>query len=152
WIAAAYGLNPLYWFESVQALNYVPGSAIATGVAWFAWRATESSRAAIICSAVLLAVGMGIRPDLLLWVGPLVIWSAWTRSRRELALVLGILILAAIAWFAVSRNLYALDDPRLAHTWYKLLNTSIFRLGPIDGAARNLLKLGVYLAWAMGFA
>ncbi|MEE8170804.1 MAG: hypothetical protein V3T70_09670, partial [Phycisphaerae bacterium] len=145
WLALAYSLGPMHWFLSVTALNYTAASAAGLGVVWFVWRslsdATTAGYRSLGVAVLLLAVACGVRPDLLLWYGPLVLWAAWRRGWRSTLTALVGLLTAAAIWTLLLAWLYESgtpvdSGPRLDHTLQKLLATSVFRLGLIDGPVR----------------
>jgi hypothetical protein len=79
------------------------------------------------------------------------------RSWRNMLKVVSLLAIAAAFWWSVTSRLYASPSatppsPSLQHTLQKILATSTFRLGLIDGLARNAVKLAVYLVWTLGLA
>lgn len=160
WLAMAYGVSPVYWFLSATGLNYVAGSTIATGVALLALKSLEPARGdsrSLAAAAALCAVGVGLRPDVLLWIGPLLLWAARRRGRAACLVSAAALAFAALAWSMVIAGVYATGGdaaadggPRLTHTIQKVLATSVFQLGLIDGLLRNAVKLIAVLGWSFG--
>jgi len=150
WMAGlALGVNPVWWFEGVTALNYAAANCLAIVLVSMCWRAwmTDNPKASLQ-AAVLLVVASGIRLDLALWFAPLVAWSR--RSSRRLALA--VLLISSIAmWGLVAGILYGGRNPTgVSHTLQILWSTSVFSRGLIDGLVRNAVKLGVYLTWGLG--
>ena len=160
WLALAYGVSPVHWFLSATGLNYVAGSAVATGVAALSLNSLQSTRNAsrsLALAVALCALGMGLRPDLLMWIGPLLLWAAWRRGRRVCLFGAVALAIAALAWSMLIAAMYATGGdttaeggPRLTHTIQKVLATSVFQLGLIDGLLRNAVKLFAILGWSFG--
>lgn len=152
WAALALGLSPIHWFYSVTAMNYAAGSCIGMLIVMLAWP-LDGSRRRPVLAALICAAGMGIRPDIAVWFAPVLLGST-LRHRDYLfsAIVVMALATAAFAWMAASQAFYsaAPGAPTWWHTRDKLLATSVFRLGLIDGLARNSVKLAANLAWSLG--
>jgi hypothetical protein len=121
WSALALGVNPLWWFHGVTALNYSVANGAALLIVLLCWRAfSRESRtsAPALWAALCLGVGMGLRIDMLLWLGPLVVVSAirsqdHAGARSRVPLIFAVLALLAaftIAWTAVTWWLYRGDD------------------------------------------
>lgn len=153
-IALASGLNPLMWFHAVTALNYCMAAAVALAVVYYMARsAVENRPRDLKVGTTIFAFGMFLRPDLLLWIGP--VWAALAlrhplRTWVPAALVLGA---AAIANWQITHYLYGQSEwgrAALAHTRSVIWNTSVFELGIRDGLLRNAVKLGANLAWDFG--
>lgn len=156
WLAMALGLNPLVWFHSVTAMTYVPAGAAGLLVVGLSYRAmTRQSGAAACWAAGVLAVGMFLRADLLIQVGPLVFYAACRTLRRSGWLALLIVGASFLELLIVTQHLYARTDTaqghaELSHTVGVILGTSVFRLGVVDGLVRNGVKIGLNLAWDFG--
>lgn len=151
-VGAAFGVNPVWWFEGVTALNYAAACTVSLAVAMLAWNSIERrSERMVWLAAALLAVAIGLRADLLMWTGPLVVWASWRVSRTTGAFVALGLAVAPATWMIVSRRLYQEEGaPSVQHTLSVVWSTSVFSRGIIDGLVRNASKLGAYLAWGLG--
>jgi len=149
---AALGVNPVWWFEGVTALNYAASCTVSLVVAMLAWDGIERRSGQLVwLAAGILAVAIGLRADLLMWTGPLVVWAAWRISRPMGALVALGLAVSAAAWAIGVRHLYQGEGaPSVRHTLEVVWSTSTFSRGIIDGLLRNTSKLGAYLAWGLG--
>lgn len=149
---AALGVNPVWWFEGVTALNYAAACTMSLVVAMLAWDGIERrSRRTVWLAAAVLTVTIGLRADLLMWTGPLVVWAAWRISRPMGAFTALGLAVAAAAWTFGVRQLYHEEGaPSVRHTLDVVWSTSTFSRGIIDGLLRNASKLGAYLAWGLG--
>lgn len=155
WLASlAMGLNPLMWFHAVTALNYTMACAAALAVVYFQVRSVTDQRPRDLKIATsIFAVSLFLRPDLLLWIGPL--WAALAvrhplKTWLPAALVLAV---AAIGTWQVAGYLYGQSDAgraAMAHTREVVWNTSVFNLGLRDGFMRNGLKLIANLVWDFG--
>ncbi|MFQ5429219.1 MAG: hypothetical protein ACE5E1_02815 [Phycisphaerae bacterium] len=152
WLALAFGLNPLVWFHSVAALTYLPATVAALAVVLLVDRAvTTDDRRPLLRGAAILAIGLFLRPDLLLYLGPLVLYAAWRLRSRTAPMIVaaGGLACAAVIAFLYTRH-DAAAASRFAHTREVLLGTSVFQLGLLDGLLRNAVKIGANLVWDFG--
>ena len=156
WLALGFGVNPLVWFQSTTALTYSTATAIGLLVVGFCHRSlTRSSRTAVLLAASSLAIGLTLRPDLLIYLGPLVAYTAWRQRKGAGAAAIIILVAGSLATYALVVHLYSRGDAasaaaRFAHTRNVVLGTSVFELGLLDGLARNLIKIVANLAWDFG--
>lgn len=155
WTALAFGACPLLWFLGTTALNYATACAVVVIIVAQLRRAMNARRAAFLrCGAATLALSSLLRPDLLIWLGPIVIVTAWSFKWLDRVIAIGILALGTATVVAVQSWLYGRAPegmvPQVGHTMDVVLNTSVFRLGLVDGLARNALKLGAIALWQLG--
>jgi len=144
WAGFALGVNPIWWFEGVTSLNYSVGNCAALGVVALCWNARSArSRQSAVWAAVLLAVLGLLRPDTMIWLGPLMVFSAgWSA---------GVLAFSIAIVFGFGRWFYHdAPTPSVRHTLEVVWSTSVFSRGIVDGVLRNAVKLGVYLGWGLG--
>jgi len=158
WLALGFGVNPLVWFQATTALNYMAGGAVSLLVVGLCYRALITRRTATLYwAASTLAVGVSLRADLLIYLGPMVAYVAWRfRWRRGMGAKL-ILAVGIVAFIAVTSYLYGRADPTkthrdLDHTIDVVFGTSAFNLGLVDGLLRNLIKVCLNLGWDFGVA
>lgn len=154
WTALAFGVNPLVWFLSCTALTYVSACAAALAIIALLQIALRDRSAAFFNrAAAVMAVAIFLRPDLCLWLGPMFVNAALRIRNRRMTRGI-ILITAAAALFAlVNVGLYGGDAataPSARHTLDVVLGMSVFRLGLVDGLARNAVKLAAVLGWVVG--
>lgn len=154
WTAAAFGVCPLTWFLSVSALTYLPACLLSLIVVWTCHTALTvgCARRAII-GAIILAIAIPLRPDLLIWLGPILLYTSFRTGPRKTWPVFPIVAAGVVTLFLVSNRLYnpdAASDSSFAHTREVLLGTSVFRLGLVDGLLRSAVKLTGFLIWALG--
>ncbi len=158
WMALAYGLCPLVWFQGTTALSYMSGGACGLAIVGLCGHAVRRSRAtALWAAALLLIAGASLRADLVIYLGPLVLWAVWKFGRRRGVIVTLLLIAGGILNLLLARYLYSRGaggpaSPSLAHTLDVVSGTSVFRLGLIDGLARNLVKIALNFGWNLGLA
>ncbi|HKQ46896.1 MAG TPA: hypothetical protein VJZ71_02370 [Phycisphaerae bacterium] len=158
WTALALGVCPLLWFVGTTALNYAAGCTLGWVIIVLCHQSMAEHRARpLLAAALVMAIGLCLRVDLLLTVGPVIAFAVW-RGRavggfKALLILAGGVILLTVATAAVyGRADVRLPAPHLRHTVDVVLNTSVFRLGPVDGLARNAVKLGINIGWHMGAA
>jgi hypothetical protein len=156
WIALSFGVCPILWFTGTTALNYAAGCTVTWIVAVGCHRALSENRTRPLFAAALVAsVGLCLRADILLSTAAMIAFVAW--RLRAIGGLKAISILAGGALFMVGATalIYCRVEeptPRLNHTIHVILDTSIFRLGLVDGLARNSVKLGINLIWQLGAA
>ncbi len=159
WTALALGVNPLVSFWGVTAMTYVPAMCFAVLVAGIclhdAGRPTAAGMLAPALACLLL--GMAIRPDLLVFMGPLLLAAAWQVSRRTAfgfagLILLGLALMAGITWWLYSRDAASEMAARFAHNRDVFFGTSVVALGVKDGLARNAVKLLANAGWSLGLA
>ena len=156
WIALAMGVCPLTWFMGTTALNYSAACAAGLLVAMNCRRAViDQSAAHMRWAAACLTFSMQLRPDLLLWLGPMVLATAWRFKRADRVFCLLVLAMGTAWVFGVQSWLYGRAPvmggvPQVGHTVDVILKTSVFRLGAVDGLLRNAAKLVAIAAWQVG--
>lgn len=158
WLGLALGLNPLIWFLATTALNYVAGLTAGLLIIGLCWKSLcQRDPRTLKCAAGVLAVAIFLRPDLLIWLGPMMAYVSWRLRDRCLITCGGIVATGSVLFLVTVALLYSRSDeslppPTLSHTFNVVLNTSVFRLGLIDGLLRNLAKLCLNLEWDFGLS
>ncbi len=151
WAGLALGVNPVWWFEGVTALNYSAGNCLALGVvAVLARLQTCSNRRLLVAGLLLFAAAILLRPDTLFWLGLLVGTTVFRKYQRmaccavvAVAIGLGAGLFGTGYWRVGA-------IPGLGHTLRVIWSTSVFSRGIVDGVVRNAVKLGAYLLWGLG--
>lgn len=154
WSAMAFGVNPLMWFSSVTALTYCASTALGLFIVLACVQSASAGRQSfVLVAAVLLALSVLLRVDLVLYLVLLVMLTerrvsrgAWPVLTAAFTLLGFVLLYAAGSW------LYGRVDPasasaRLAHTRDILFGQSVFRAGLVDGLIRNAVKILVNVGW-----
>jgi len=107
-------------------------------------------------AAIQFRLAMFLRTDILLYLGPLLLFGAFCHRRitTAVALLLPPLALAAFYWLA--HQIYAGAEPdaftrRSLHARDVVLGTSVFELGLVDGLLRNGVKVLANLGWNLGW-
>lgn len=153
WAGFALGVNPVWWFEGVTALNYSAANCLAlmlVAAFWLSIRQpiTRHSQLAVMVGGICIGL---LRPDFAIWLWLLAIGSlGGCRSRgsiRTLAsLGLGVLLCVVVRDSLAGGT----GSQALQHTLRVVWSTSVFSRGIVDGVCRNAVKLGVYLVWGLG--
>lgn len=157
WSALGYGVNGLAWFHGVSALNYSLCSAIGLGIALLLMEKSDlnSPHRRVVFASLLLAAGLPVRPDLLLWYAPLIVFCAAQVNRRAVIKSVAILGAGAATFllfhhWTYSRSGIDHPSPSVGHTLAVILRTSVFHLGIVDGLLRTSIKLAAIIGWSMG--
>lgn len=90
--------SPNVWGHGLVAYPYAFLALIATAVAWITVEARWGSRDLTGLGAIILGLGAGTRPDLLLLIGPLWIFGACQRGWRTLAPGVALMTLGVLVW------------------------------------------------------
>jgi len=153
WAAFALGVNPVWWFEGVTALNYSAANCLGIVIvaACWKWMGRGPHSRDSMPDVALATLGTGLRPDMLMWYGPLVVWSAWRARAGWLGRSLVMAVFAVAISVALSFVLFpAGQRASVEHTSEVLWSTSVFSRGFVNGVVRNAVKLGAYLGWGVG--
>lgn len=154
--ALLFGMLPVTWFHSVTASTYLAASCFGIAIAWLIWSSVQRrSIPRFWLATVLLSVCLFLRTDVLLYLGPLLLYGAYLHRRIGTALALLIPPLALGCFYLITIQLYTDAEPdafarRSAHARDVVLGTSVFELGIVDGLLRNAVKVIVNLAWNFG--
>ncbi len=164
-VAAAWLLafHPSFWYAGLTSAVRVHLAAVSLGVAWACYRAWSGDRGWTYWSALALALGAGVRPELGLLLLPLWLFSAY-RSRaglRAFAASLMILTAAMLAWLLPLA--LASGGPRTyLEVCWKYLADQAALTSPLFGAGPRLFQLTVcrlavwaflgVLAWTLPLA
>ncbi len=157
WLALTAGINPLIWFHAVTAMTYVPAGAVGLAVLGLCHRSIIRQSAASACvAALVLVIGVFLRADLLIFLGPLLLYATWRSkpgSWPALLILAGGLSGYAVLTSAIYRSTANQAELQsFSHTIDVILGTSVFELGLVDGLVRNCVKIALNLAWDLGVA
>jgi hypothetical protein len=158
WLAAAFGVSPLLWFQSATALTFAAATTLGLVVVGLCFKALHSEdRSHPLWAVATLCIGVLLRGDMIIYLGPLCIWTIWRRRKHGgpgalTLLVIGCLAYAALTLFLYSRGEGASAASRFEHSREVIMGTSVFRLGLVHGLLRNAVKVAVNVAWDLGLA
>jgi len=155
WAALFWLSSPLVWFYGEIALPHALDAGFVLLVVWLAWRCARGERMHRPL-ALALAVSSGLRPQNLLFLGPIFLWGLsgqrW-RARGEALLWLGgFIMLWLIPLLALSGGVERyLEISRAfnAHFW---TSTLVFGPGGLSALQRNAGKLVAYTAYGVAGA
>lgn len=91
---------PLFWFHGQVALNYTSDVFFSALFARYIYVAvTQRKSQALLMATIILAIGGGFRPTLILFMLPLWLWGIWRqRNWRERWMAKGALIGTVLTW------------------------------------------------------
>lgn len=75
--------NPAFWFDSEVALPYVVEGCLSVLIALLCYAALEGDKRWLMLTAVLFAIAIGFRQQLVVFLGPLVLYVFWRQSWRK---------------------------------------------------------------------
>lgn len=163
--AVAVMTNTLVWYHGVIMQSYIVWLATLPAIGYFGLRlARERSLAMVIAASVATGLSTILRPDLVLFGGPLLgasLLLAWHRdgwSRRGAAwfAVAGALCaVCCCAWFFGTASIVGGVDKYLAmnrgkHEWHERFGVGA--KGLVEGLARNGVKYLLFMGWAAHLA
>ena len=113
-------VNPAFWHSGLDGPLRVNLALFSLLTACCAWRAWNGERAFVFWGAVALGVGSGFRPDLLVYLGPIWLVSAFVGTRSAKTVLAGgaLLMLVVLVW--VGGLAYAVGGPS---ELYKLISS-----------------------------
>jgi len=154
--ALLFGLLPVAWFHSVTASTYMTASCFGIAVAWLIWSSiARKSGLRFWLASIAFCVCMFLRTDVLLYMGPVLLFGTYCHRRITTAAALLLPPLALVVFYWLAHHIYAGAEPdafarRSLHARNVVLGTSVFELGLIDGLLRNGVKVTANLGWNLG--
>ena len=116
WVGQAGALlllvNPVFWFSGLEGPIRPFLAVFALMSAYCAWRAWHEEHRYVIWGAVALGIGSGFRPDLLAFLGPVWLISAWVGTRSFRYLLAGSSVLAVVILIWVGTLVYVVGGIR----------------------------------------
>ena len=116
-------VNPVFWFAGLEGPLRPNLALFSLLTAYCSWRAWNGDRGFVVWGAFALGIGSGFRPDLLVLLAPVWLFSAWvgTRSIKTILFGCGVLAVIVLTWagalaYAVGgvRDLFNLTTSYLA--------------------------------------
>ncbi|MFA5967589.1 MAG: glycosyltransferase family 39 protein [Patescibacteria group bacterium] len=93
--------GPLFWFYGQVALNYACDAFFSAWAGIYLYRAATDTKnyKALLWASLILAIGGGFRPTLIIFMVPLWLWTIWRqRSWRGLLINISIMLGGTLAW------------------------------------------------------
>ncbi len=155
WAAALWLSSPLVWFYGEIALPHALDAGFVLLVVWLAWRCAQGDPRHRLL-ALAFAASAGLRPQNLLFLGPVFLWGLggqpWRRRAESLLWLGGAVMLWAIPLLVSTGGLARYLEIWRAYNAHFLPSTLVF--GPAGWTAlqRNLGKLVAYTAYGVAGA
>jgi hypothetical protein len=155
WAAAVAISSPMLWFFSDVALSYAPAAAFAAWFVWICWRIRRGEDRWIYPSALVLAVGAGIRQDLWVFLLPLWIFSLRRPGWKRLPGPAALFCAATLVWLIpmlVMTGGAARYVQSVREQWEFFNSTfTVWNAPSIEYRGSVLLELGRYLLAGVGW-
>src|SRR5206468_7342629 len=100
-------IDPVFWHSGLDGPLRPNLALFSLLTAYCAWRAWNGDKSFVILGACALGVGSGFRPDLLVFLAPLWLFSAWVGTRSVKSIALGCAVLCALILVWVGALAYA---------------------------------------------
>lgn len=155
WVAALLlSTSPLYWFYGEIALPHALDLLFAAVSAWQLWEIRQGDADRLPWAALMLGIAGGLRPQTLVFLGPLILFSVWRTPIKKWAGAAIVLAAVCLAWLIPLLTLTGGLSAYLAlfssfSSAYQD-STSVFSGAGWQGLSRNLIKLVQYTAYAWG--
>jgi hypothetical protein len=113
-------VNPVFWQTGLDGPLRVNLALFSILTAYCGWRAWNGEREFVFWGAIALGAGSGFRPDLLAYLGPVWLASAFVGTRSVKTVVAGGAVLALVVLLWVGGLAYAVGGPL---ELYELINS-----------------------------
>jgi hypothetical protein len=156
-VAVAMSCSTLVWYHGPVVTSYPVWLAALPAIGFFGWRFLEGRRTAdAVAASVSLGIGSMLRPDMLLFGGPLLMTALLLGRARPRQWLLATAIVGACtaAWFAAISTILGGSSVylgRVAEQARYVQSVGVDR-GWVDGGLRNAAKYAVFLAWTTHLA
>ncbi len=145
--------SPLAWFHGTVALTYAVEAFFSALAGYLCWRAYCGSQGFVVPAAVTIGVAAGFRPSILLFLGPLLLFSlvfaSGGVSRARALSAGGALVLTLAAWFfpmiSASGGFSAYSSSLLSLWRIAPAKQTVFNSSPAVSFARLISIAGIYL-------
>jgi len=157
--------SPMVWYHGVIMQSYIVWMAALPAIGYYGLRLiNERSRKMMIAASLATGLSTILRPDLVIFGGPLLgaaLLLAWQRSgwaRKGLTWFVGAAAICAACctvWFAITSHLLGGPANYLAavhgkNEWHE--HFGVGAKGPIEGLARNGVKYLTFMLWGANIA
>jgi len=141
--------SPLVWFHGTVALIYAVEAFFSALAGYLSWRIYRGSENLVVPSAVIVGVAAGFRPSFLLFLGPLLAFSARRFGRERVLVAIGACALTLAAWFfpmiAVSGGFHAYWSSLVSLWRIAPAKQTVFNSNPAISLARVVSVAGIYV-------
>ncbi len=141
--------SPLAWFHGTVALTYGVEQFFSALAGYFLWRVYRGAQRFIVPAALTVGVAAGFRPSFLLFLGPLVLFSAARLSRARWLGGAAVLSVTLGAWFLPMVSASGGFDAywsSLISLWHIApAKQTVFRSNPVVSLARLISIAGISL-------
>ncbi|HXF70846.1 MAG TPA: hypothetical protein VNK89_13680 [Thermoflexus sp.] len=155
WAAAFWLSSPLVWFYGEIALPHVLDAGFILLVVWLAWRCARGERLHRPLALAFAASG-GLRPQNLLFLGPVFLWGLvgqpWRRRMESLVWLSGATLLWLIPLLVLTGGPARYLEISRAYNAHFLSSTLVFGPHGLTALQRNLSKLLPYTAYGIAGA
>jgi hypothetical protein len=148
--------SPLFWFYGEIALPHCLDAFMAIGGVWLLYTVAKGGDGALIPAALWLALAGGLRQQTQIFLLPLAFYAVWRGGRRPRLVTACVVWLAAncawlvpLLWLTGGYSRYT--EISREFTARFMAPTALFS-GGLGGLRRNLIKLGMYTAYAWSAA
>ncbi len=152
WAALFWLSSPLVWFYGEVALPHAMDAWLILLVVWLAWRCARGERLHRPL-ALATALSSGLRPQNLLFLGPLFLWGLWGQPwRRRMEGILwlsGFVLLWLIPLLALSGGPSRYLEISQAFRAHFMSSTMVLGPGGMAALQRNGGKLLAYTAYGL---
>ncbi len=139
--------SPLAWFHGTVALTYAAETFFSALAGYLCWRIFDGAPGFIPLGAAVVGVAAGFRPSSFLLLAPLFLFSMHKAGIRRIALGVGTLALALLAWFLPMIRIAGAKAyvSSLLSLWLAVPSRgTIFNSSPVNSLARALVIAGIY--------
>jgi len=111
-------VNPVFWHSGVDGPLRPHLALFSLLTAYCCWRCWNGEKVFALVGAVVLGIGSGFRPDLIGFLFPLWLVSAWVGTKSWKTIFQGLAVLAVIGFVWVGALVYAMGGVR---TFWKIM-------------------------------
>jgi len=155
WAALFWLSSPLVWFYGEVALPHALDAGLILLVIGLAWRCAQGERWHRPL-ALALALSSGLRPQNLLFLGPVFLWGlrgqSWRRRLESVLWLGGSVLVWLIPLLALSGGVSRYLEITRAYNAHFWASTLVFGPGGLAALQRNLGKLAAYTAYGLAGA
>jgi len=141
--------SPLVWFHGTVALIYAVEAFFSALTGYLCRRIYRGSEALVVPAAFAAGLAAGFRPSFLLFLGPLLLFSARRCGRGRVFVAMGAFALTLAAWFfpmiALSGGFPAYWSSLVSLWHIAPAKQTVFNSNPAVSVARVISVAGIYI-------